>query len=205
MVAPTIDVFAEIVCPFAHVGLRRFIARRAQAGAATPRLRVRAWPLELVNGRPFDPDAVARHVEELRRQVAPDLFGRFDASSVPRSSLPAFGLVAEAYLHGDDLGEQVSLAIRTALFEDGQDVSDAAVLATLAHAHGIGTPSILARHAFQADYEEGRRRGVRGSPHFFVGDHEYFCPSLSIDRHGDEVTITPAPERLGALLADCFA
>jgi hypothetical protein len=32
-----------------------------------------------------------------------------------------------------------------------------------------------------ADWDDGRRRGVQGSPHFFVGDRGWFCPALDID------------------------
>ena len=62
-----IEVFADIACPFAHVGLRRFVTERERRGLDRPRLRVRAWPLELVNGKPFDGHAL---VEELGREGA---------------------------------------------------------------------------------------------------------------------------------------
>jgi predicted DsbA family dithiol-disulfide isomerase len=200
-----VEVFADIVCPFAHVGLRRFVARRHELGSVAPRLRVRAWPLELVNRGPFDPDAVAHHVDELRRQVAPELFAHFTREAVPATSLPAFALVASAYRQGDDIGERASLAVRAALFDDGRDVSDPAVLTRIAIAHAIPEPDDAARAAYERDYAEGRRRGVAGSPHFFLGDRDYFCPALRIDRSPTGVTITPAPERLDAFLDDCFS
>jgi len=200
-----VDVFADVVCPFAHVGLRRFVARRDALGVEHPLLRVRAWPLELVNAAPFDPEHVARNVEALRRQVASDLFRHFTPDAVPSTALPAFALAAEAYALDDHLGESVSLALRTALFEDGLDVSDPSVLADIAASHRIDTPGYAARHAYEDDYDEGRRLGVQGSPHFFVDGHEYFCPSLHIERTDEEVLLTPAPERLEALLDDCFA
>jgi predicted DsbA family dithiol-disulfide isomerase len=200
-----VEVFADVVCPFAHVGLRRFAARRESLGVAAPLLHVRAWPLEVVNGRPFDPPSVAEHVAALRAQVAPDLFVDFVPSAVPPTSLPAFALVADAYRHGDRRGEAVSLAVRAALFEEGRDVSDPDVLARIAAQHDVGPPSDAARVEYRADYDEGRARGVQGSPHFFVGEHDYFCPSLQIEREGGGVSITPDPGRLDALLADCFS
>jgi predicted DsbA family dithiol-disulfide isomerase len=200
-----VEVFADVVCPFAHVGLRRFVRRRAAFGTSLPRLRVRAWPLELVNQRPFDPEAIAEHVHELRRQVAPELFANFSAAAVPATAIPAFALVAEASAHGDARGEEVSLAVRAALFDDGRDIGDPQVLRDLSVTHGLHEPSEEARRSYLADYEEGRRRGVQGSPHFFVSDRDYFCPSLRIDRDGDTVSITPDPGRLDALLDDCFS
>src|SRR5689334_1102988 len=105
-----VEVFADIVCPFTHVGLRRFVEARAARPSAV-RLRVRAWPLEWVNGRPLSPETAAREIDSLRELVAPDLFAGFDPSSFPTTSVPAFGLVAAAYVIGDPTGEAVSLAV----------------------------------------------------------------------------------------------
>jgi predicted DsbA family dithiol-disulfide isomerase len=202
---PTVEVFADVVCPFAHVGLRRFVARRTELGRSRPLLRVRAWPLEVVNAKPFDPESVARNVVELRRQVAPELFDGFTPSAVPPTSLPAFALVADAAAVSDELGEAVSLAVRAALFDEGRDVADPDVLAGIAAAHGVEERTAAAVTAYQLDYDEGRRRGVQGSPHFFVGEHDYFCPALRIDRSDGDFTITPSPARLEELLDTCFA
>ena len=87
-----IEVFADVWCPFAHVGLNCVVDRRAQAEAEEVRLNVRAWPLELVNGEPLDPVTTTHHVRDLQRQVAPNLFRRFDAKHFPRTSLPAGGV-----------------------------------------------------------------------------------------------------------------
>lgn len=199
-----VEVFADVVCPFTHVGLRRFVARRGEVGMTVPLLRVRAWPLELVNGKPFDPDTVAHHVHELRNQVAPDLFARFTPDAVPTTSIPAFALVAAAYAVGDALGEAVSLAVRSALFEDGHDIADPEVLAEVAAAHGIDGVGTAAKHMLAVDYDEGRRRDVQGSPEFFLDGRSYFCPGLRIDRSGDEMVIEPDVTRFDAFLRDCF-
>jgi hypothetical protein len=79
----SIEGFADVTCPFAHVGLRRCVMCRQERGADHPTLRVRAWPLELVNGKPLEPSLVAQHGEEFREQVAPDLFGGFDPDVAP--------------------------------------------------------------------------------------------------------------------------
>ena len=41
-----------------------------------------------------------------------------------------------------------------------------------------------------ADLAEGRDRGVIGSPHFFVGDDDFFCPTLAIERVDGHLTIS---------------
>ena len=177
-----IEVFADIVCPFTHVGLRRLVERRAAAGRTVPVLHVRAWPLELVNGEPLVGDFVAEEVAALREEVAPDLFGGFDAARFPSTSLPALTMVAAAYRRDVQLGEHVSLRLRDALFEEGADIGALDVLAEIATANGLDVPEVGDRDAITADLDEGRRRGVDGSPHFFLGSEGFSCPSLEITR-----------------------
>ena len=37
----TVEVFADVLCPFTHVGLRTLIGRRNERGLTQPRLRIR--------------------------------------------------------------------------------------------------------------------------------------------------------------------
>jgi predicted DsbA family dithiol-disulfide isomerase len=200
-----IEVFADVVCPFTHVGLTRTVQSRFEQGRTDVVLRVRSWPLELVNGASMTADHVARRVEALRDQVAPELFAGFDPRHVPASSIPALSLAAAAYRQGDDTGERLSLALRRALFEEGRDLSDPDVLQQLADDHGV---LLMAEDeaTVRLDWHEGRRRGVKGSPHFFCGSIEAFCPALDIrtDASG-AVTIRANPSRLDLFLAQCFA
>ncbi len=190
-----IEVFADILCPFTHLGLRRLVERRAEAGRTVPVLHVRAWPLELVNGEPLDGDFVGEEVVALREHVAPDLFGGFDSARFPSTSLPALTLVAAAYRRSARLGEQVSLALRDALFEEGVDIGTVDVLAEIAATHGLDAPEVEDRDAVTADLAEGRRRGVEGSPHFFLGSEGFFCPSLEITRVAGHLQIAFDPAR----------
>jgi predicted DsbA family dithiol-disulfide isomerase len=179
-----IEVFADILCPFTHVGLRHLVEMRATTGKATA-LRVRAWPLELINGAPLSADLVGREIEALREIVAPGLFAGFDPGTFPRSSMPAFGLAAAAYCLDDTLGEAVSLGIRDALFEQGRDVADPREIGEIGEMFGVvPLAPERASAAVNADWERGRARGVKGSPHFVVGDRDWFCPSLRI-RHDE--------------------
>ena len=178
--ATVVEVFADVTCPFAHVGLRRFDQQRSVAGRDDIRLRVRAWPLELVNGEPLDASVVHEEVNEIREQVAPDLFRGFDETTFPTSSLPALALAAAAYEHDLDVGEKVSLELRALLFERGIDISDPSVLAAIAARHDITIAAGIAEVV--SDREDGVRRGVQGSPHFFAGDAGFFCPGLDVNR-----------------------
>ena len=73
----TVEVFADVLCPFTHAGLHTLIDRRAERGVSEPRLRIRAWPLEMVNGAPLDPQHIAAEITALRHSVRPDLFAGY--------------------------------------------------------------------------------------------------------------------------------
>ncbi|MEN9646555.1 MAG: hypothetical protein RL238_3224 [Actinomycetota bacterium] len=201
----TIEVFADIWCTFAHVGLRMADRQRRADGRDDVVLRVRAWPLEWVNGAPMDPQKVAEHVVELQEHVAPDMFSQVDVAHFPTSTIDALALVARAYRVSTDLGETASFAVRDALFEEGRDISDPAVLAELGERLGIGAPDDTDRAAVADDYEAGKAMGVVGSPHFFCRDENMFCPSLRITRGADGLIIHSSVENLGEFLARCLS
>lgn len=187
----TIDVFADVACPFAHVGLRRFVAARAERGLGEPVLRVREWPLQLVNDKRHDGVSVAPKIAALRQEVAPDAFRSFEPSTFPKTSLPAMAAKAAAYRLDPRIGEAFSLSVRDALFEHGADVSDPAVLEKLAAQLSVPLPAAEDEASVNWDYEDGQRRGVAGSPHFFTADGSaFFCPSMDIDHRGDELDVS---------------
>lgn len=196
-----VEVFADVRCPFTHVGLRRFVERRRAVGADVV-LRVRAWPLELVNGEPLDVDHETEIVAALRREVAPDLFAGYDPATFPPSSLPALELAAGAYGQDVPTGERASLALRDALFEEGRDIADPAELRRIASAVGV-PPGTEAGRAVGADWYEGQRRGVVGSPHFFLGEAGVFCPGLRIEQRDGELSVDEAPG-FDAFLDQCL-
>ncbi|HZM56562.1 MAG TPA: DsbA family protein, partial [Acidimicrobiales bacterium] len=179
---PVIEVFADIWCPFAHVGLRAIEEQRARTGRTDVAIWVRAWPLELVNGAPLDPAVTWEHADDLREQVAPTMFRNLDVDRFPSSTLDALALANRAYRTDLQLGERVSFALRDALFEEGRDISDQATLEYLARDLGVVMPYDTDRADVVADWHEGGRRGVLGSPHFFCGDTDVFCPSLDITK-----------------------
>jgi predicted DsbA family dithiol-disulfide isomerase len=203
--AGVVEVFADVVCPFTHVGLRRVVAERSRRGRDLEGILVRAWPLELVNGEAVSPVLIAEEVAELRRQVAPDLFAGFDPAAFPATALPALRLACRAYRMDARTGEQVSLALRTAVFEEGRDIADAAVLRNIAGRHGVPAErSAGDDEAVRAEWDEGRRRGVIGSPHFFASGQDFFCPSLHITRVDGHLHVRFDEKGLQDFLQACF-
>lgn len=202
--ASMVEVFADVCCPFTHVGLRRFVEIREQLGRHDVGLVVRAWPLELVNGKPLEASFVAEEVEVLRRAVAPDLFRGFIPEQFPSTSLPALALAAAAYRQSAATGEAVSLELRDLLFEQGVDISTPVVLDEVARRHGIRIDD-RDRGSVHSDLAEGRERGVVGSPHFFTSGGAFFCPSLQVTRdEAGELRVKVDQDALGAFIRSCF-
>ena len=202
----SIEVYAELTCPFTYLALRRIVQRRRDDGLSDPQLRIRPWPLELVNGEPLDPQHVGTEITALREQISSDLFTGFDASSFPTTSMPGFRLAEAAYAVGEATGERVSLDLRTALFEEGRDISDPEVLGIIAAANEVQVPEDDLDAEVERAYEEGKRRGVEGSPHFFVAEYSAFCPLLDIQKDGaGDFHLTLDEAEVDDLLDDWFA
>lgn len=198
-----IDVYADIWCPFTHVGLREFVSRRGDDSSLV--LRVHPWPLELVNESALDAAFIGEEIEDLRAQVSPDLFAGFDVDAFPTTTLPALALVESTYRIDPELGERLSLALRDALFEQGRDISDPHVLAEIGDALGI-PPAVDADHqAVVEAWNDGKERGVMGSPHFFTPGGDFFCPALDIERVEGHLRIRPQLQAFDQFIDACLA
>jgi 2-hydroxychromene-2-carboxylate isomerase len=185
-----LTVFADVSCPFAHVGLRRFVDERAARGLDEPVLSIRAWPLELVNATPMTGESLVGKIAALRERIAPGRFAGFDPSHFPTTTLPALAGEVAARRKNARTGESFSLAIRDALFERGADVGDGEVVNKMLSEFDV--PPIRPEDADEvlAAYEEGKALGVKGSPQFFVDGAGFFCPSLDIehDENGYDIS-----------------
>jgi predicted DsbA family dithiol-disulfide isomerase len=198
-----IEVWADVWCPFAHVGLRRVIDERDRRHSDV-RLRVRAWPLELVNGRPLDPAFIAEEVDEIRPQLPVPMFTGFRQDRFPTSSLPALALTEAAYDVDVVTGELVALGLRDALFEQGLDVGDRDVLDQIARQHGVGPVTDAHRAAVEQAWHDGQARGVVGSPHVFNGSGNWFCPALQIRRVDGHLDVSFSTDAFEQFLEACL-
>lgn len=199
-----IEVFADVSCPFTHVGLRRLVEKRDQLGRDDIVLRARCWPLEVVNGAPLDAHFIAEEVDDIRAQVAPDLFSGFREASFPSSTMAPLALAAAADAQDLQLGERVGLKLRWLLFEEGVDVSDPEVLRSVADEHGIDWGEVDEGRV-TVDHEEGLRRGVVGSPHFFTPAEDFFCPVLEISRNdAGHLDVSVGGEAYDRFMEACF-
>jgi predicted DsbA family dithiol-disulfide isomerase len=200
-----IEIFADVWCPFAYVGIRRVFQYRDEIGRNDVPIIVRSWPLESVNDAPMAQAKALGNCEALRRQVAADQFANTELSNFPSTTLDALTLIAQAYEQDVSAGEKASIVIREAIFERGDDVADYSVLQGLAENLGVSYVRDADHTLVRRDWEEGKTRGVVGSPHFFNGSVGVFCPSLQLTRTEDSGLIIQAnAEKLAAFLKTCF-
>lgn len=196
---PVLEIFADVLCPFAHVGIHKVVEARLERRGSEPRLWIRAWPLETVNDAPWDAELIAAEVAALRATVAPELFSGFDATNFPSTSRPALAVAAAAYRIGPILGEAVSLELRNRLWEHGQDIADDDVLGQVCDLHSIEVTDD--DHAsIERDHAEGEARGVVGSPFFFAGSEGFFCPAFSVSHDASGFHVAPDSARFANFL-----
>lgn len=194
-----VEIFADMLCPFAHVGIHRVLEARLDRGGSTPKLWIRAWPLETINDGPFDGDLLADEIAALRAGVAPELFAGFDARTFPATAMPAFALAAAAYRVAPAVGEAVSIDLRNRLWEHGQDIADPGVLVEVGETHGVEVTD-EDRATVAVDHAEGVARGVIGSPYFFANGDGFFCPAFRVSRDDAGFHVTPDRERFAAFV-----
>ena len=200
-----IEIFADVWCPFAYVGIRRVFQYRDEIGRSDVPIIARSWPLELVNDAPMAQAKALGNCDALRRQIAEDQFANTELSNFPSTTLDALTLIAQAYEQDVSAGEKASIVIREAIFELGHDVADQSVLRGLAANLGVSYVPDADHTLVRRDWEEGKARGVVGSPHFFNGSVGVFCPSLQLTRTEDSGLIIQAnSEKLAAFLTTCF-
>jgi predicted DsbA family dithiol-disulfide isomerase len=170
-----LTVFSDLHCPWAYVFSIRL--RRHRAAVGQPPVAWRCWPLELVNQRGTPWDTVSQEIPVLA-QLEPDHFAAPRRSSWPSTLLPAMeALKVAAELGGAQAADRFDEAARRAFFLDRRDLSLRPTLLDLATEVGLDRAAFRDefdggghRRAVVADWEEGRRRGVEGSPHAFLAD-----------------------------------
>jgi predicted DsbA family dithiol-disulfide isomerase len=170
-----LTVFSDLHCPWAYVFSIRL--RRARAGVDQPPVAWRCWPLELVNERGTPWESLTQEVPVLA-QLEPDHFSRPRRETWPSTLLPAMeALKVAGALGGPPAADRFDEAARRAFFLDRRDLSLRPTLADLAAESGLDRARFQDafdggghRRDVVADWEEGRRRGVEGSPHAFLPD-----------------------------------
>jgi predicted DsbA family dithiol-disulfide isomerase len=170
-----LTVFSDLHCPWAYVFSIRL--RRARAGADQPPVAWRCWPLELVNRRGTPWETLSQEIPVLS-QLEPDHFAPPRRETWPSTLLPAMeALQVAGELGGAQAADRFDELARRAFFLERRDLSIRPTLLDLAAEAGLDREAFQDafdggghRRSVVADWQEGRRRGVEGSPHAFLPD-----------------------------------
>ncbi|NUT99072.1 MAG: hypothetical protein HOY78_44425 [Saccharothrix sp.] len=194
--AGTIQVWSDLLCPFAHVALTRLRAAREQAGL-TGKLHIdhHVFPLELFNGphprTGTDSEAVGLG------QIEPDAGFRLWTApewEYPSTVLLAAEAVLAAKTQGLAASEDLDYALRIAFWTDSRSIAHRAVILEVAKETGTVDVDELAealdsgkhRADVMADYAIAQTDEVNGSPHLFLADGSNVNnPGITVHWQGD--------------------
>jgi predicted DsbA family dithiol-disulfide isomerase len=202
-----IVVFSDLLCPWAHVATTRLGDRRRALGVEDEvRIDHRAYPLELVNGRPTPKPhleqeiAAARELEPEAGWSTSTDGSTWQASDheYAVSSLLALEAVQAAKGQGPGISEALDLALRRAFFRDSRCISVLPVVADVAATvPGLDVDALVAelwsgrpRRDVRSDLDSAAGDAVTMSPHVFIpGGGDWPNPGIDLDTSGDAVRV----------------
>ena len=183
----TVDIVSDAICPWCFIGKRRFEQALAQAPQDVEVLV--AWrPYQLNPEMPpegmdrktylsskFGGDARAGQIYERVREAGQTVGIDFNFQGIPRTpnTIDAHRLIGVAGRAG--MQDAVVEALFRAYFLEGRDISDRAVLASVAASAGLEENTIRDYLAGREDFERvenedamARRMGIQGVPCFIL-------------------------------------
>lgn len=178
----TIQIWSDLLCPFAYIGVLRLRRARHRLGLdGAVRIEHRTFPLELFNGphsrHATDAEAVALGQAEpearLRAWSAPD-------DRYPHTVLLSAEAVHAASAQGLAAGEGLDLALRRAFWTHSRSITHRQVILDVAGELPAGTVDVTAlaealdsgrhRAVVMADFAVARTGSIPGSPTFRLPD-----------------------------------
>jgi predicted DsbA family dithiol-disulfide isomerase len=194
----TIAVYSDIGCPWARLCVHRLHRIRRERGLLEVlRVEHRAFPLEVVNGRPTPKRKLDAEVAVIAGTDADVPWRMWHAppETYPVSTLLAMEAVqATAAAQGWDAAERLDLALRDAFFVESRCISVPAVVLEVARrVPGVDVAGV------ESALRSGAHRGavsrvpdnVTGSPHLFLaGGGHAFNPGIEMEQlRGDLVAL----------------
>jgi predicted DsbA family dithiol-disulfide isomerase len=186
----TIDVFADVVCPWCYIGKRRL--ERALEMRPDVEVTCRWHPFQLNPDMPMEgiswdsfvrekfggPKRARSLFERVSRSAAADgLDLRFDHIHSSPNTLDAHRLILWATGHGKEW--EMADALFLAHFTQGRDIGDREVLAAIAGEQGLSSEeahALLESNAGTAEVKASQSAaysiGIQGVP-FFIIDERY--------------------------------
>ena len=177
----TIVVWSDLTCPWAHVAVARLHRARAESGLVDDvRLDHRAFPLELLNGRPTPKlilDAEIPVAGALEPGAGWQMWQR-PPWQYPGTVLLALEAVQAAKEQSLRAAEALDRDLRVAFFGQSRPISMRDVVLDVAERcaevdEGVLAKALVdgsARRALMDQADEAAGPGVKGSPHLFLPD-----------------------------------
>lgn len=193
-----VTVYGDLACPFASLAIAGLRAARDRLGLDL-KLDIRAFPLELVNGRPHR-FGVLEVEKPVLVGIAPHLGWqrwRADPTTWPASTLLPLEAVQAAKrpeVGGLAASEELDSALRRALFVDSRCIAVLQVILEVAEeCAGVDRTALLAairagagRAEVFSHLDQQERGAVHGSPHVFVASgRDWLNPGIDLDHAGD--------------------
>ena len=175
-----ITVYSDIACPWAHVAVHRLHRAISERGVDDEiELDHRAFPLEIVNGRPTPKDILDVEVR-VCADLEPEAGWSFDPHpwTYPVSTLPALEAVQAAKEQGADASAGLDRALRRSMFRDWRCLSVFAVVEEIAATvDGLDVEKLRstirsgnARSEIWHQLDDVEASGIPGSPTFVLPD-----------------------------------
>lgn len=177
----TIVVWSDLTCPWAHVAVARLHRARAESGLVDDvRLDHRAFPLELLNGRPTPKlilDAEIPVAGALEPGAGWQMWQR-PPWQYPGTVLLALEAVQAAKEQSLRAAEALDRDLRVAFFGQSRSISMRDVVLDVAERCAEVDEGVLAkalddgsaRRVLMDQADEAAGPGVKGSPHLFLPD-----------------------------------
>jgi len=191
----TIVVYGDVICPWSHLATFRLFRARERLGLSEDvTFDMRAFPMELINGKPTSKRGIESEIPViggLDPEAGWQLWKR-PSSEWPVTTLPALEAIEAAKLQGVRAGEQLGRELRRAFFAESRCVSLRTVILEVAGSCDLVDADLLAD-----DLDSGRARPevishwrdqeegpVQVSPHLFLPDGTDH-PNPGIEKHWD--------------------
>lgn len=178
--AGTIQVWSDLLCPFAHVAIHRLRTTRAELGMdSVVRLDHHTFALELFNGPHSRPgtDSEAVGLGQLAPEIGFRLWTQPDWT-YPSTVLLAAEAVHAAKAQGLQASEDLDAAVRRAFWFDSRPIGHRqTILDIAAEVESVDAGELAAaldsgrfRSAVMDDHAVAITDAVQGSPHLFLPD-----------------------------------
>lgn len=192
--------WGEYYCPWTYVATTRLRAiMPALQGRAT--LRLRAYPLELIDGHSAPRDVLEQEWWLAAMQEPLAAFARHSGEDWPTTTLPAFEAAWCADRQGADLAAGFDTRVRRAFFAEGRNIGRRDVMLDIAREAGLDLPR------FERDFASGEAHAavldearlgresfrVRGTPTLMLETGKKIRHPLAYPRMEDDTIVEVSP------------